>query len=133
MVKLKGSSAGCWCDSKKLAEQCCLPILAGRLPATTAEALMRSRYSAYVGLDTPYLLSSWHPDTRPPRLELDAQQRWLGLKIRRLQLGGESDETGVVEFVARYKIDGRGFALREVSEFCRWQGRWVYLAGLVQG
>ena len=35
--------------------------------------MMRSRYSAYVlGLED-YLLRTWHSDTRPPVLSLDAE------------------------------------------------------------
>jgi SEC-C motif-containing protein len=90
---------------------------------------MRSRYSAYVlGLE-PYLLATWHATTRPESLDLagDAGTRWLGLEIRRHQQADNAHAT--VEFVARYRIGGRGHRLHEVSHFVREDGRWHYVAG----
>lgn len=97
--------------------------------ATTAEQLMRSRYSAFVLHDVSYLLATWHPDTRPRCLTLDSDQRWLGLKVKRVEAGGVGDPTGVVEFVARYKIAGRGYRLHEVSRFSYIDGAWLYVDG----
>ena len=90
---------------------------------------MRSRYSAYVTNNLDYLNRSWHPKTRPAQLTLDPKQRWLGLKVKTPQDGRPEDDTGVVEFVARFKIDGKGHRLHERSNFTRYQGRWVYLDG----
>ena len=112
--------------------QCCGPLLAGA-PAATAEALMRSRYTAFALGDIAYLRRSWHPDTCPAELAPDPKQRWLGLKIRATAAGAEQDDLGTVEFVARYKIDGRGHRLHELSEFVRHEGRWVYLRGSQKG
>ncbi len=89
---------------------------------------MRSRYSAYVlGLET-YLLATWHTTTRPESLELagDTSTRWLGLEIRGHQQADEAHAT--VEFVARYRVGGRGHRLHEVSRFVREDGRWYYVA-----
>ena len=90
---------------------------------------MRSRYSAYVlGLE-PYLLSTWHASTRPGALDLDADgaTRWLGLEVRRHEASGP--ERAIVEFVARFRIDGRGQRLHEISTFLREDGRWYYVDG----
>ena len=92
---------------------------------------MRSRYAAYVAGDADYLLRSWHPRTRPRSVELDAGRRWLGLKVLRATAGGPEDESGEVEFVARFKIAGRGHRLHEVSRFERLRGRWVYVDGVL--
>jgi SEC-C motif-containing protein len=97
--------------------------------AKTAEQLMRSRYTAFVLQDLPYLLATWHPDTRPRNLTLDAGQRWLGLKIKRVEAGDVGDASGIVEFVARYKIAGRGYRLHEVSRFLYLNGAWLYVDG----
>ena len=104
-------------------------MLDGLAPAATAEALMRSRYSAFAEANASYLLASWHPSTRPARMDIHPRQRWLGLKIKRTEAGGPKDDRGVVAFAARYKIDGRGQRLEEVSEFVREAGRWYYLRG----
>lgn len=92
---------------------------------------MRSRYSAYVlGLED-YLLSTWHPDTRPGALDLASQSpkpTWLGLSVKRHE--NPTSNTAVVEFVARMRIGG-GSAQRmhEVSRFVREDGRWYYVDG----
>lgn len=119
----------CHCGSNSLFLECCTAIFTGSRQAETAEALMRSRYTAFVTGNECYLLRSWHPTTRPAVLELDGDQRWLGLSIKRTEKGLAEDETGVVEFVARYKIAGKGHRLHEVSQFRRMAGRWYYVSG----
>jgi len=107
---------------------CCGRFHAGET-APDAESLMRSRYSAYVlGLES-YLKATWHPDTRPAVLGLDAtpHPQWLGLAVRsHVPL---DDQHATVEFVARYKLNGRAFKLHEVSRFKRVDGRWLYVEG----
>jgi SEC-C motif-containing protein len=90
---------------------------------------MRSRYTAYVLHDAGYLLATWDPQTRPANLDLDTQQRWLGLRILHTEAGTAGDETGEVEFVARFKLAGRGTRLHEVSRFRKADGRWLYVEG----
>ena len=121
----------CYCDSTKSYSICCQPLHQG-LAAATAEALMRSRYSAYVlGLED-YLLHTWHPDTRPAKLDLaaDTHTKWLGLQVK--QFVAISEDTATVEFVARYKIGGKAERLHELSQFVRMDGRWYYLNGTHQ-
>lgn len=92
---------------------------------------MRSRYTAYVRKDEAYLRQSWHHSTCPQTLKLDQHPpaKWLGLKIIRTQAGGEDDETGIVEFIARYKLNGKAQRLHETSRFIRVAGRWLYIKG----
>ncbi len=90
---------------------------------------MRSRYVAFVRHDTDYLLATWHPARRPKALDLGTEQRWLGLRIKRIEGGTPCDSEGVVEFVARYKIQGRGYRLHEVSRFVQLNEQWVYVDG----
>lgn len=106
---------------------CCGPYHNGAA-APDAEALMRSRYSAYVLKLEAYLLSTWHPDTRPASLDLAADNcKWLGLEVKNLQQ--ESADCASVEFVARYKIGGRAHRLHEISRFARNAGPWFYVSG----
>jgi SEC-C motif-containing protein len=90
---------------------------------------MRSRFSAFaLGLDG-YLLTSWHPATRPAELDLDPDLTWRRLQIVDTVAGGPEDATGVVEFRASYRgPDGAGL-LHERSRFERVDGRWVYRDG----
>ena len=125
------SGSTCPCGSGRALEACCGRLHAGT-PAADAESLMRSRYSAYVlGLED-YLLATWHPATRPAVLELDATPRpqWLGLAIKSHTLTDERHAT--VEFVARYKLNGRAFKLHESSRFERMDGRWLYVDGEIR-
>jgi SEC-C motif-containing protein len=96
-------------------------------PAPDAESLMRSRYSAFVHQRTGYLLATWHASTRPPQLETDPLAKWLGLEVR---VHRAVDATHAeVEFVARYRVDGRAVRLHERSRFVREEGRWFYVDG----
>jgi len=118
----------CPCGRAAELADCCGRYLAGAL-APDAELLMRSRYTAYCLGDADHLLATWHPDTRPATLDLheDPRPKWLGLSVKRHFQQDENHAT--VEFVARYKIAGRGFRLHEVSRFEKIMGRWYYLDG----
>ena len=124
------TGAACPCGSGRTLEHCCARYHAGQA-APDAESLMRSRYSAYVlGLED-YLRATWHPDTCPVALGLDATPRpqWLGLTVK---ARAPQDTThATVEFVARYKLNGRAFKLHETSRFENLDGRWVYVDGVM--
>lgn len=121
--------APCPCGSGQPLAACCGPRLAGQAPAPDGEALMRSRYTAYVLGNEPYLLQTWHPTTRPAALQLDEEPRprWICLRVKRHEQ--QDADHAVVEFVARYKIGGRAFRLHETSRFVREEGRWFYIDG----
>ena len=116
------NAASCPCGSGRLLADCCGRFHAGD-PAPDAASLMRSRYSAYVlGLEE-YLRATWHPATCPAVLDLDAAPRpqWLGLAVKaHMPL---DDAHATVEFIARYKLNGRAFRLHEISRFERVDGR----------
>ena len=92
---------------------------------------MRARYSAYVLKREDFLLASWHASSRPPSLNLSAQQpapTWLGLDVRQ-HLDADENHASV-EFVARYRLGGgRAQRQHETSRFVREDGRWYYLDG----
>jgi len=119
---------GCPCGSGATYGACCGRFHAGEA-APDAEALMRSRYAAYVIGGEPYLLATWHPATRPQSLDLAAgpATHWLGLELRRHVAMGE--DRAAVEFVARFKVGGRAHRLHETSRFLREDGRWYYVDG----
>ncbi|MET9815787.1 MULTISPECIES: YchJ family metal-binding protein [unclassified Streptomyces] len=115
----------CPCGLPEAYEACCGRFHSGSAAASTAEALMRSRYCAFVRGDAGYLLRTWHPRTRPGTLELDPRMRWTGLEILGAQDGSAFHSTGTVEFRASY----RGGSLHERSRFERVDGAWVYVDG----
>ena len=122
----------CHCDSGLLYSACCEPFHGG-LAAPTAQALMRSRYSAYVLNLKDYLLLTWHLSTRPADLdESEVGLKWLGLTVKKAWV--VSEDEAFVEFVARYKVGGnKAERLYEVSRFVRenieGEWRWFYVDG----
>jgi SEC-C motif-containing protein len=124
------SAAPCPCQSARPYDACCGRYHAGalHLQAPTAEALMRSRYSAFVLDLSDYLLATWHTSTRPARLDAnELGLKWLGLEVRRHTPIDPDHAT--VEFIARSKLAGRAQRLHELSRFLREDGRWFYVDG----
>ena len=118
----------CPCTSGKPYKSCCQPLHLGEA-AATPEALMRSRYSAYVLRLEDYLKHSWHPTTCPAQLNLDSMPKWDRLKIISSQ---QQDDQGQVHFKAFYRSSQGMQNMEEVSEFVLFEGRWVYLTGQVK-
>ena len=120
----------CPCGSADQYLSCCGRYLEGGEFPETAEQLMRSRYCAYIHRRTDYLLATWHSSTRPLTLDLKGDSvTWLELKVIQAQ---NDAVTGVVEFVARHKVNGKAHRLHEVSQFIKEHGRWVYVHGTHQ-
>ncbi|MDN3905421.1 YchJ family protein [Arthrobacter sp. YD2] len=122
-------SSRCPCLSGETYGECCGRFHAGRASAPTAEALMRSRYSAFATGNVTYLLATWHPDHRPADLELDPDLEWRRLDILATTGGGPLDSTGTVEFRAHYRQDGIRGTQQELSSFVREHGKWLYVDG----
>jgi SEC-C motif-containing protein len=132
------SDNDCPCASGLAFEACCEPYLMGRLPAPTAVALMRARYSAYALCSIDYLYKTSGPRVRR---EFDAEgskkwaqsAEWLGLEVLSTEGGGVDDTTGRVEFVAHYKVKESTFDHHEFAEFARLDGEWRFSDGKVIG
>ena len=125
---MKRQASLCPCGSNRPYPDCCARYLEGEA-APTAEALMRSRYTAYTSENEKYLLATWHPSTRPAALALaaDTPTKWLGLEVKRHEQ--QDADHAIVEFVARYKVNGRAHRLHEISRFVREAGQWFYVDG----
>jgi SEC-C motif-containing protein len=121
----------CPCLSGDSFGACCGPVIRGERTAPTAEALMRSRYSAFAVGDAAWLLASWHPGTRPARLDLDDDVVWRRLDILATRAGGPFDDAGEVEFAAfwRNPATGERGRLHETSRFMREHAHWLYVDG----
>lgn len=128
---MKIISGLCPCTSNKLFSKCCYPYLSASSAAKTPEKLMRSRFSAYkMGNNGAYLLSTWHPSTRP-KVSVDqmnkTEMQWQDLEIIDKSVFGE---TGLVEFKAWYLNEQNELeCLHERSRFVRESKQWFYLEG----
>ncbi len=123
----------CSCGSGKTVDTCCGPILAGG-NAPTAEALMRSRYTAHVQGDIEHIVNTHDPATRDTvdralTEKWARQSQWKGLTIINVDAGGAHDETGTVEFSAHYSVDKRDLTHHERSRFRKLDGQWFYVDG----
>jgi SEC-C motif domain protein len=131
----------CPCGSAVHFLQCCEPYLTGAASAPTAEALMRSRYTAYSKGYVDYLIATLHPKSRQKNerltlLESIQNTQWIGLTIIKTQKGQAQDKRGVVEFVALYQPAQKGLLkpskvnqLHERSRFVKENGQWFYVDG----
>ncbi len=109
---------------------CCGPVLAGEA-ATSPEDLMRSRYTAFALGDERHLEATWFPASRPGRVDVDPDTRWVGLEI--LDAAEASDgRSGTVRFRAHWREgqSGRSGVLEERSRFVKRLGRWYYVEAL---
>ncbi|MDH5187364.1 MAG: YchJ family protein [Rhodospirillaceae bacterium] len=123
----------CLCGSGRSFDECCKPIIDGA-PAPTAETLMRSRYSAYALGNTDYLATTLSSDLSDEFDQVEADgnasdAKWLGLEIKSVSGGGEDDEIGEIEFIARFQLHGQQRVHHELSQFSREDGRWVCSGG----
>ena len=125
----------CPCGSGKLYSECCEPIIKGSAKAPTAEALMRSRYSAYVKHEIDHIAKSCVQDPDKNEIDMEETRRWSeestwhGLKILRTEKGKENDKEGIVEFSATYTRGGLKDVHLEKAKFVKKDGEWVYHSG----
>lgn len=124
----------CPCGSEKNYSDCCQPLIKGEKKAETAEALMRARYTAHVKTEVDFIHDTTHPKKRGgfDRKQVTAwskKSEWLSLNINAKEAGGPEDETGTVEFTARYREKEKLVEHHEIAEFARKDGTWFFLDG----
>ena len=128
------ASAPCHCGTGKTRAECCGPYLDGERPAPTAEALMRSRYCAFVEGAVDYLHDTLHPRSREDHDKQATKSwaersEWKGLEIVSVSGGTESEGRGEVEFKARFRAKGEPVEHHEIATFVKEDGRWWFLDG----
>ena len=124
----------CPCGSAVAFEMCCGPVLDGTRKAATAEALMRSRYTAYVRGAVDHVIATQSAEGRDGVDQAATESwsksaEWQGLEIVRTEGGGEDDATGIVEFVARYRLKGQDVRHHEEATFRKDDGVWYFVDG----
>jgi SEC-C motif-containing protein len=127
----------CPCGTGRDYSECCEPYISGKAKAPTAEALMRSRYSAYVEHAVDYIIDTCvHKgkddiDYKSTK-DWSEQSAWLGRKIISSEKGGPADTEGTVEFEAAYERDGLKDVHHEKAKFKKGgDGEWLYDEGHV--
>ena len=126
----------CPCGSGRAYAECCELYISGKAKAPSAEALMRSRYSAYVEHEIDYIINTClrrgknDIDPKSTR-EWSEQSTWLGLKILSTEKGSYADNEGVVEFEAVYERDGLREEHHEKAKFKKENGEWFFDDGHV--
>lgn len=128
----------CPCGSGQTYDECCGPIISKETPAPTAEALMRSRYTAFATGAIDHLHDSLAPGTRDDFSHEETKTwsesaEWLGLEIADTRGGREDDESGEVEFTAKFKQAAGASSHRERANFEKIDGQWYYVDGRVMG
>jgi SEC-C motif-containing protein len=126
----------CPCASGRAFAECCGPYLSGVALPPTAEALMRSRYSAFATGNIDYLEETLMPGTRADfdRTavgEWSKSSEWTGLLVRSVEAGSASDTEGYVEFVAQFRQEGTDRVHHETGHFGKRDGRWYYVDGVM--
>lgn len=123
----------CLCGSGLNYADCCSPFHSGDAYPATAEALMRSRFTAYVKRNAEYLLASWDASKRPVAIDFSKEKaEWQKLLIVGTQKGGKHDSKGIVEFKAFYHQEGEHYFMHEISRFIKTGQRWLYVDGVIK-
>ncbi|SBT18924.1 hypothetical protein MGA5115_03085 [Marinomonas gallaica] len=126
--------AQCPCGSKAHYEICCGMYHNNPGTAPTAEALMRSRYSAFALQKFDYIAATQKLTEDPEQSAQDvegsnAETQWVTLAILDTQDGGADDKTGMVSFEAHFKEGSNTGKLSERSLFEKIDGAWFYVSG----
>ncbi|RLK00414.1 YchJ family protein [Tenacibaculum discolor] len=116
----------CPCNSNKKYSDCCQKAHQNIHSVTSAEALMRSRYSAFVLANIDYLQKSHHSSTRPSKREKKEILAWTkSVNWIKLEVLHTTETT--VEFKAFFMENGNIDVIHENSLFCKENDHWVYL------
>ena len=119
----------CPCGSQRDYDDCCGPFIAGT-PAPTAEALMRSRYTAFVRHELDHIARTHAPEVRDDFNRAEAervaeQYEWRGLEIRSAT---ETGDTAQVECIVRFRREQQESTTMGVFCFRRDHGEWFYVS-----
>ncbi|CAH9017794.1 YchJ family protein [Candidatus Nitrosacidococcus sp. I8] len=123
----------CPCNSGLNYPECCGVYHSGEKQASTAETLMRARYTAFAIQNKEYTIATWDNTTRPKKIDFPkSETQWNRLEIIEKKKGEENDSKGIVEFKAYYSLNDKQYVLNEISRFKKQQGYWYYLDGKVK-
>jgi SEC-C motif-containing protein len=118
----------CYCGSQENFQECCEPIIKGIQKPSTAESLMRSRYSAYATHEVDYLLETTHISERKYYSKAEILNWAISNQWQKLEIINATENT--VEFKA-YFLDSelQSQIHHELSTFKLENGSWFYVDG----
>lgn len=123
----------CLCGSELNYQDCCHLYHKGIKTPSTAEKLMRSRFTAYAMQKNDYLIETWAISKRPKQINFEKEEaQWQRLEIIKTKKGQLNDSRGIVEFKAYFLSKGTPSVMNEISRFTKTGGRWFYLDGQVK-
>lgn len=121
----------CSCDTQKPYSECCEPVIRGAKTPAFAVDVMRARYTAHVRQEIDYIMNTLSParkkDTDRKATETWSREaQWDGLEIIATEKGGPDDETGQVEFKARFRENEEPREHHELASFAKLKGAWYF-------
>lgn len=131
MLANPDQESACLCGSGNPYSACCHRFHTGNEFPTSAESLMRSRYTAYALHNESYLLTTWETTKRPEKINFSTEN-WTKLEIINITKGSDKDSLGSVEFKAYYLLENEQYVMNEISRFEKIEGKWLYLDGLLK-
>ena len=153
------SHSQCLCNSGKTYQECCEPYHSGTALPPTSTALVRSRFSALRSKLVNYLIDTTHPDHKDfadanesaskykqwQRALKNMAQEYDFMELAFENEKGDNEEslasspdgaTTSATFVVKLKKaqgDNKVESMKETSEFCKSNGKWLYRRGDVPG
>jgi SEC-C motif-containing protein len=133
-VRGRDRMAECPCGTGRDYDACCGAYISGTSTAETAEALMRSRYTAFARGEVDFLTETIHPQAREGYnaeevREWSKSADWLGFEVLSTSAGQADDDNGSVEFMASYRVEGKVVRHHEMAEFRKEDGTWYFFDG----
>jgi len=119
----------CPCCSKLDFDDCCGPIIQGAA-APTAEALMRSRYTAFAIRKLDHVEQTHAPEVyndfnRAEAERLAEECEWHCLEIRKTTETGDITE---IEYLLKFRRNKQNIEKVALSRFRRENGQWLFVS-----
>lgn len=121
----------CPCGTQKRYLDCCGAYLLKKALPSTPEALMRSRYTAFVEGDIRYIRQTMYGEALANfnKQAIKKKVQWVKLEVLNAEIEPNNPDMGTVEFKAYYQEDKKLFCIHERSVFHKIDDRWFYVSG----
>ena len=124
----------CPCGSNQSLAVCCELYISGQKPAPSAEALMRSRYTAFTQKNMDYIRDTLDPQALGD-YDDQANRAWAeAAKFSKLEIlkSIEEGNKASIEFIATYSVDNEEHKHHELSKFRKKGNQWFFREGRIR-